>query len=94
MTVAILIVIAVALVIVVGLLVFRLMGKAQKAVPDVADQARPIGDRVVGTDEQGRPVTEAQEPQTAPRDESAFESLLQDEIRDRGMQQPPSDEQS
>jgi hypothetical protein len=91
MTVAIIAIIAVVLVLVVGLLIFRLMKKSQNAVPALADP-KQTGTAVVGVDEQGAPIMEAQEPQQAPRDEGAFESLLQDEISDRGMQQPRPDD--
>jgi hypothetical protein len=91
-TVAIIATIAVVLVLVVGLLLFRLMKSTQTAVPAAADPSRPSGERVVGRDQAGRAITEAQELQTAPRDEGAFESLLQDEIRDRGMQEPPNEQ--
>jgi hypothetical protein len=87
-TVAIVAVIAVLLVLGVGLLIFKLMKRAQTAVPSLADPSRPTGERVVGRDEQGAAVTEAQEPPQAPRDAASFERLLQDEIHDQGRTEP------
>jgi hypothetical protein len=92
-TVAIIAIIAVVLVLVVGLLIFKLMKKSQTTVPALADP-KPTGTAVVGVDEQGAQITEAQEPQEPRRDDGAFESLLQDEISDRGMTQPPPDEEA
>jgi hypothetical protein len=91
-TIAVLIIIALVIVVVGGLLFFNASKKAQTVVPDATDP-RDSGDRVVGTDDQGNAITAAQEAPEAPRDDGAFESLLQDEIHDRGMKQPPPDEQ-
>jgi hypothetical protein len=93
-TVAIIAVVAVVLVLVVGLLLFRLMKSAQTAVPEAADARAAKHPQVVATDAQGRPVTDADEPPAEPHDEAAFESLLQDEIHDRGMQAPRPDDQA
>ena len=92
MNIVIIAVVAVVLVLVVGLLIFRLMKRAQTAVPEAAD-ARAGRPQVVGTDAQGRPIMDGDEPQAAPRDETSFESLLQDEIDDLGMKQPPADDE-
>jgi flagellar basal body-associated protein FliL len=94
MTVAIIAIVAVVLVLVVGLLLFRLMGHTQSAVPSAADAQAAKHRQIVATDAQGRPVTDADEAEPAVRDEVAFESLLQDEIRDRGMQEPRPDDEA
>lgn len=85
--------VAVLLVLGVGLLVFMLMRKSQQAVPYVTDEDRAGRDNVVGMDECGGEIRESQEPPAAPRDQAAFESLLQDEIDELGMQ-PPADDES
>jgi hypothetical protein len=89
------ILVAVALVIVVGggLLFLKAAKKAQTVVPDAADP-RDSGDRVVGADDRGDAITAAQETPEAPRDQAGFEGLLRDEIHDLGMEQPPPDEQA
>ena len=89
MTVAIVAVVAVLLVLGVGLLILSLMRKSQQIVPRVADEDRTGKDNVVGVDDQGGEVRESQEPPSPPRDQSAFEGLLKDEIHDLGMQPPP-----
>jgi hypothetical protein len=86
-TVAIIAIIAVLLVLGVGLLIFRMMKNAQTAVPDAVDP-RDTGERVVGVDEHGHDITEAQEPQGPGRDATSFETLLQDEIHDQGREEP------
>jgi hypothetical protein len=93
MTVAIIAVVAVLLVLGVGYLIFALMRKSQKVVPEMADP-KHTAERVVGVDEQGAAIAEAQEPTAAARDEGAFESLLQDEIRDLGHEQPTADDEA
>ena len=53
-----------ALVIVIGggyLIVFRLMKGSQKVIPGVSDERAARADRVVAVDDQGRPVTEAED---------------------------------
>lgn len=94
MTVIIIAAVAVVLVLVIGLLIFRLMKSAQTDVPAVTDAQAARRPQVVGVDERGRPVTDADEPAAGPRDQSSFEDLLQDEIRDRGMEQPPADDEA
>jgi hypothetical protein len=91
-TVAIIAIIAVLLVLGVGLLIFRLMKNAQTEVPAATDP-RDTGERVVGTDEQGGAITEAQEPAGPARDAASFETLLQDEIRDQGRTEPAAPEE-
>ena len=92
MTLGVMIIIAVLLVLGVGLLVFWLMRRSQTAVPNVTDEDAASRDNVVGVDEHGREITEAQEPRSAARDGAAFESLLQDEIHERGQAQPTADD--
>lgn len=88
MTVAIIAIIAVLLVLGVGLLILTLMRKSQQAVPRVADDRAASRDNVVAVDEQGRAVTESQEPPAQTRDAGAFEDLLRDEIQDQGRDEP------
>lgn len=84
MYVAILVV--VALVIVIGggyLIVFRFMKGSQTVVPDVADEHAARTDRVVAVDDQGRPVTEAEDgPPEPPRDAVGFEKVLGESLDD------------
>lgn len=94
MSVAIIAIIAVLLVLGVGYLIFVLMRKSQTIVPQVADEDAASRDEVVGVDEQGREIAASQEAPSVPRDDVAFESLLQDEIHDLGMRQPPADDES
>ena len=88
------IIIAVLLVLGVGLLVFWLMRKSQTVVPQVTDEDAASRDHVVEIDDQGREIMASQEAPPAPRDDAAFESLLQDEIHDLGMRRPPADDKS
>jgi hypothetical protein len=92
-SVAIIAVIAVLLVLGVGYLVFVLMRKSQAVVPQVTDEDAASRDLVVGVDEQGREIAASQEAPSAPRDDAAFESLLQDEIHDLGRTQPAATEE-
>ena len=88
------IIIAVLLVLGVGLLVVWLMRKSQTVLPQVADEDAASRDKVVGVDERGREIAASQEAPPAPRDDAAFESLLQDEIHDLGRPRPPADDES
>jgi hypothetical protein len=88
-TIAVLIVIALVIVVVGGLLFYRVAHKAQTEVPRTTDARAAWQPQVVGTDEKGAPILDTDEPVGPPRDEGAFESLLQDEIHDRGMKPPP-----
>ena len=92
MSVAVIAVIAVLLVLGVGYLIFVLMRKSQTVVPEVADENAARHPQVVGTDEQGRVITDADEPEAAPRDGAAFENVLKDEIHDLGHEQPAADD--
>jgi len=93
-TLGVMIIIAVLLVLGVGLLVFWLMRRSQTVVPQVTDEDAASRDKVVGVDERGREIAASQEAPSAPRDDAAFESLLQDEIHDLGMRRPPADDES
>lgn len=81
MTVVVLIVVALALVIGLGVLIFSLMRRSQDVVPDTADRQAAETDRVVAVDDQGSPVLESSDaPSGATRDASAFESILDEEL--------------
>jgi hypothetical protein len=86
------IVAAVLLVLGVGLLIFWLMRRSQAVVPQIGDEDVASRDNVVAVDAQGRQITEAQEPQSSGRDDAAFESLLKDEIREQGREEPAAAE--
>jgi hypothetical protein len=87
------IVIVLIAVVVFGLLIFWLMRRSQTEVPQATDARAARQPQVVGTDEKGAAILDTDEPAEPPRDDGAFESLLQDEIHDRGMQTPrPGDE--
>ena len=93
MSLGVMIIIAVLLVLGVGLLVFWLMRRSQTVVPQVSDEDKASRDNVVGVDEKGRQITEAQEPVSPGRDTSAFENLLKDEIHDQGREAPAAPEE-
>jgi len=93
-SVAIIAVIAVLLVLGIGYLIFVLMRRSQTVVPQVTDNDAASRDHVVEVDDQGREIMASQEAPPAPRDPAGFESLLQDEIHDLGMRQPPADDES
>ncbi|HET6476066.1 MAG TPA: hypothetical protein VFH93_08330 [Thermoleophilia bacterium] len=88
MTLGVIIIVTVLLVLGFGILIFRLMRRSQKVVPDVADGQAAKQDHVVAVDEQGRQVMASQEPVTPVRDDAAFENVLKDEIHDLGHEQP------
>ena len=92
MTLGVIIIIAVLLVLGVGYLIFCLMRRSQTAVPQVTNEDVASRDNVVGVDEHGREIMASQEAPEAPRDGAAFESLLQDEIHERGQAQPTADD--
>ena len=56
MTIVVLIIVALALVIGLGILIFSLIRRTQTIVPDTVDRRAAETDRVVGVDDQGRPV--------------------------------------
>lgn len=89
MTLGVIIIVAVLLVLGFGLLIFWLMRRSQKVVPDVADERVAKQDHVVAVDEQGRQIMASQEPVTPARDAAAFDNVLRDEIQDLG-QEPPA----
>jgi hypothetical protein len=83
MTIVVLIIVALAFVIGLGLLIFSLMRRSQTAVPDAADRRAAETDRAVAVDDQGHLVMESQDgPTEPPRDATAFESVLGEEARD------------
>jgi hypothetical protein len=86
------IVIVLVAVVVFGLLIFWLMRRGQTEVPQATDARAARQPRVVGTDEQGGAILDTEESAEPPRDTKGFESLLQDEIHDRGMQPPRADD--
>jgi hypothetical protein len=75
-----------ALVIVIGggyLIVFRLMKGGQTVIPDVSDERAARTDRVVAVDDEGRPVTEAEDgPPEPSRDAAGFEKVLGESLDD------------
>jgi hypothetical protein len=93
-TLAIVIIVVLLAVLGFGYLIYKLMGRSQEVVPRAADADDAKHERVVGVDEQGAAITEAQEPTAAARDGGAFESLLQDEIHDLGHEQPAADDEA
>ena len=93
-TLAVVIIIVLLAVLGFGYLIFRMMRKSQETVPQVTDRDDARHDLVVGTDEQGRAVHASEEPPEPARDSAGFESLLKDEVRDQGREEPvaPDDE--
>ena len=87
------IVIVLIAVVVFGLLIFWLMRRSQSEVPQATDARAARQPQVVGTDEKGDAILDTEEAVEPPRDDSAFESLLQDEIRDQGREQPAADDE-
>jgi len=75
-----------------GYLIFRIMRKSQETVPQVTDRDDAKHDLVVGTDEQGRKIHASEEPQEPARDDTSFDALLKDEIRDQGREEPAADD--
>jgi hypothetical protein len=88
------IIIVLIAVVVFGLLIFWLMRRSQTEVPQHTDARAARQPQVVGTDEKGAAILDTEEPQEPARDDGAFESLLQDEIHDRGMQEPRADDEA
>jgi hypothetical protein len=84
MDVVVLVAVAVALVAGLGyLIIFSLMKRSQKVVPDIADERAAGADRVVAVDDQGRPVTESRDvPPEPARDATAFEQVLDESLND------------
>jgi flagellar biosynthesis/type III secretory pathway M-ring protein FliF/YscJ len=83
MTIVVLIIVVLALVIGLGILIFSLMRRSQKVVPEAADRRAAETEQVVAEDDQGRPVMESQDgPLEPPRDASAFENVLGQETED------------
>jgi hypothetical protein len=93
-SVAVIAVIAVLLVLGVGYLIFVLMRKSQTVVPQVTDEDAASRDLVVGVDEQGGEISASEDLQEPARDVASFDSLLKDEIRDQGREEPVADDES
>lgn len=80
-TTVIVTVLVLAVVIGLGLLVFRLQRRAQDAVPRVAEGEAARRDRVVAVEADGSPVTESQDLTDPPeRDPAGFEQVLAEEL--------------
>ena len=84
MTVVVLVVVVLVLVIGLGwFIVFRLMKGSQKVVPEAVDAHAARADRVVAVDDQGKPVSEADDGlPDPPRDAAGFESVLHESLDD------------
>lgn len=83
MPVFVTIIITLGLVIGLGLLIFYLLRRNQRVVPDTADRQAARHDQVVAVDDEGRPIMESQEGEDdAPPDDTAFESVLDDQLKD------------
>ena len=91
---AVVIIVVVVAVLAFGLLIFWLMRRAQREVPGFTEARAAQQTRGVATDERCGASTDADEPAAAPRDQAAFADLLQDEIHDRGLEQPRADDES
>jgi len=82
-TFAIVTVFVLAVVLGLGLLIFRLQRRAQEQVPRVADDA-VRGERVVAVEADGSAVTAAEDAPQSPRPASgAFEQVLAEELEAR-----------
>ena len=97
MSVALIIVltiVALAAVIGLGLLIFRMMRKSQTVIPEKADRRAARSDRVVAVDGQGREITESQDAAPGPEsDERAFDKVLSEsleELHPEGSGEPPA----
>ena len=92
--VATVIVVVLIAVVAFGLLIFWLMRRSQTEVPQTTDARAARQPQVVGTDEKGDAILDVDEPAEPPRDDAGFESLLEDEIHDRGMRPPAADDEA
>jgi hypothetical protein len=83
MTVAIIIIVAVLVVLGLGLLIFSLMRRTPKSVPKLVDREGVERKHAVAVDDEGRPVmaTDAEDA-SEPRDDAAFEDVLDEELKD------------
>jgi hypothetical protein len=78
-----LIVVTLVLVLVFGLVSFKLLRKNRDVVPDLADRHAARQDRAVAVDDAGQPIMESQVgDETGPRDDDAFEDVLKDQLDD------------
>jgi heme exporter protein D len=83
----VLIAVIVLLIALVTFVVFSIMRRSQKAVTDLGDR-RTDPDRPVAVDDEGRPVTAAQEGgEPAPHDDAAFEAVLKAELEELGRRE-------
>jgi hypothetical protein len=81
--IAVLVIIALALVIGLGILIFSLMKRSQAVVPEATDRRAAENDQVVALDDQGGAVMESQDgPPEGPRDATGFENVLGEELKD------------
>ena len=72
-----------AVVVGLGVLIFRLQRRAQTVVPHVTDREAAHGDRVVAVDESGRAVTESEDVPAGPgRDAAGFERVLSESLEE------------
>jgi hypothetical protein len=83
MPVFVTIIITLGLVIGLGLLIFYLLRRNQRVVPDMADRHAARHDQVVAVDDEGQPIKESQEGEDAePQDDTAFEGVLDEQLKD------------
>jgi hypothetical protein len=91
--VVVLTIVVLALVLGVGVLIFKLMRRSQTVVPAAADRSSARSDRVVALDGQGREVTESEDAPPGPaRDQTAFDKVLNEsleELHPEGGAGPP-----
>ena len=81
--IVVLTIVVLALVIGLGLFIFKLMRKSQSVVPAEADRNAARSDRVVAVDGQGHEVTEAEDASPGPeRDQTAFDRVLNESLEE------------
>jgi hypothetical protein len=92
--IVVLTIVVLAVVIGLGLLIFKLMRRSQTVVPAEADRSSARKDRVVAVDGRGRDVTESEDAPSGPeRDQSAFDKVLDEsleELHPEGGAEPPA----
>ena len=78
-----LVVVTLVLVVVFGVVAFKLARGTKDVVPDTLDRQAANQDRVVAVDESGEPVMESQEGDVAgPHDDAGFDGVLKDQLDD------------
>jgi hypothetical protein len=92
MTLVVVIIVVLLAVLGFGYLIFRIMRRSQETVPQVTDKDDAKHDLVVGTDEQGRAIHASEDLPEPARDDTSFDALLKDEIRDQGREEPAADD--